>query len=106
MKLWTKEILKRIPNIGQTEKIPVEDKIIHVKFFGGCAASWYIAEYDPETGEMFGFADLYGNGDGEWGYIDFNELKSIRFPPFRLPVERDMHFGPVKFSEIKHLQRV
>jgi hypothetical protein len=60
-------------------------------------ADWYICEYDPTTGEAFGYADL-GTGHGEYGYIDLNELEQFRsfsFAGGNFPalVERDLDFA-------------
>ena len=73
----TQEQLDRIPNLYDSEHIPLRDKTIWLHFFlAGC--DWYICEYDGED-LFFGFAIL--NGDlinAEWGYVSFNELKSIK----------------------------
>lgn len=61
-----------------------------VKFFGGGACTWLITEYNPEERMFFGLCDL-GMGFPEMGYVSRDELEALRFPPFRLPVERDAH---------------
>lgn len=61
-----------------------------VKFFGGSACTWLISEMDEDE-IMFGLCDL-GFGTPELGSVSYAELKDIRFPPFGLPVERDMHW--------------
>lgn len=63
-----------------------------VKFFNPCgAATWLITEMQDD-GTMYGLCDL-GMGFPELGYVDYNELCSIR-GPFGLGIERDMHFKP------------
>lgn len=109
MKLFTAEIKKKLPLIGEVE----DDKNapIIVKFFGGASYSLYVVAADvylKDQDEPVRYSDvkddtqiedihLYGYVTGlqvdEWGYTSFNELNEIRFPPFSLPVERDMHFG-------------
>jgi len=69
---------------GSTDHYPV------VKFFGG-SCTWLISEMDAD-GIMFGLCDL-GMGCPELGSVSFAELQEIRFPPFRLPVERDRHWS-------------
>lgn len=33
----------------------------------------------------------------EWGYFLFSQIKDLKFPPFRLPLERDLYAsGTVK----------
>ena len=70
-----------------------EDTAPVVKFFGG-AATWLFNEYNPETECFYGLCDL-GNG-AELGYVDMNELKGIKIPPFGLGVERDYYFETTK----------
>lgn len=62
-----------------------------VKFFGGSAGTWLLSEVDPNTGIAFGLCDP-GLGSPELGYVDLQELADVRFPPFRLPIERDLSF--------------
>jgi hypothetical protein len=44
---------------------------------------------DDDT--MYGLCDL-GMGYPELGYVSLSELQSLKFPPFNLGVERDLHF--------------
>ncbi len=92
MKLMTKVIENKLiknskinqESGGENDFIPV------VKFFGGGACTWLITEYDPETRMFFGLCDL-GQGFPELGYVERKELEAVRFPPFGLPIERDMY---------------
>ena len=93
MKLFTKEILVKLPPIGSTGEMEPEDIKVPLKLFGGGACSWYITEYNPETKEAFGFVTLGDPQMAELGYISIAELEEIKFPPFNLGIERDMHFG-------------
>jgi len=61
-----------------------------VKLFGGGACTWLISEMDKD-GIMFGLADL-GMGTPEMGSVWLTELEEVRFPPFGLPIERDLHW--------------
>jgi len=91
MKLLTQDIIRKFPPIGATDGKNPKDVEIIAKFFTPDAqASWYATEYDPRTGEMFGWADM-GMGMGELGYFDFNEIKRLR-GKMGLPVERDLYF--------------
>jgi hypothetical protein len=99
MKILTKEILKRLPKLYATEKIKLEDKEVHVKFFNPCGAqTWYGIEYDG-VDTFFGYVDLFGQGDGELGYFSINELMSLKLCA-GLKIERDKWFGRCKLSEI------
>jgi hypothetical protein len=72
----SKERLARIPRLYETEQSPLKDKLIHLHcFIGGC--DWYLAEFDGED-LFWGFAHLGDDHCAEWGYISFNELKSIK----------------------------
>ncbi len=64
-----------------------------VKFFNPYgAATWYATEYDPETGNFFGYVDLGDRRFAELGYFSLEELESIKLPG-GLGIERDIHFG-------------
>ena len=57
-----------------------------------------ITDYEGEQNEdgdweFFGKVTLYGDGEWEWGYFTLAELQEIRFPPFGLPIERDIYLG-------------
>jgi hypothetical protein len=78
-KMWnepSKNRLKKMPGLYETEGIALKDKQIHLHFFIG-SADWYIAEYDGED-LFWGFAHLGDDQCAEWGYISFAELKSIK----------------------------
>lgn len=73
----TKSRLALLPRLYETENVPPLDKLIQLHFFiGGC--DWYIAEFDGDD-TFFGFAILHGDLDNaEWGYVSFDELKSLK----------------------------
>jgi len=73
----SKERLAKIPKLYETEHTPLNEKLIYLHFFiRGC--DWFIAEYDGND-MFFGFAVLNNDFDmAEWGYLSFNELKSIK----------------------------
>lgn len=97
MKLLIKEIEKRLPKLYATEGVPLEDKILQVKYFTPWTNwTWYGVEYDPESKTFFGY--VQGIED-EWGYFNLTELESIK-GMFGLKVERDLHFKPVAYKEI------
>ena len=113
MLLMTKEIeeaLRKHPLHSQDGK-GMNAKVI-VKFFGGSAANWLITEGEPQpNGDwlLYGFVTLglpdeYEKGKllWEWGYVTLNQLKEIRFPPFKLPIERDLSVKPCK-SKVRDL---
>jgi len=96
MMLMTKEIATRIPALRAQEN--VEDPIVHVKFFDPTGSwTWYATEYDPATGEMFGW--VHGHED-ELGYFSLIELAGLKVS-FGLGIERDRGFKPTPLSKIK-----
>lgn len=91
--LITKEIASKLPALYTNDSKPAEEIKVPLKLFNPIGAGyWYITEMNPETGIMFGWADLgFGPGCAELGYIDLNELKSLRLP-LGLSIERDRHW--------------
>jgi hypothetical protein len=92
MKFLTKDLERKL--IANYEANKNNEGIDHkpvVKFFGGAACTWLISEYDYKSGLMFGLCDL-GAGFPELGYVSRDDLEDLRFPPFGLPIERDLHF--------------
>ena len=113
MLLMTKEIeeaLRKHPLHSQDGK-GMNAKVI-VKFFGGSAANWLITEGEPQSNGdwlLYGFVTLglpdeYEKGKllWEWGYVTLNQLREIRFPPLKLPIERDLSVKPGK-SKVRDL---
>lgn len=94
MKLLTKEILGRLPKLGETSE--QSDPIVQVKFFTPDGQwTWYGTEYDGKD-TFFGF--VIGLED-ELGYFSLSELREVR-GSLGLPVERDMYFNPCPLSKV------
>lgn len=90
MKLLTKEILKKVPALYSQDG-KGEEAIAYAKFFNPTGAgTWYMTEYNPETGEAFGKVVLH---DTELGYFSVPELQTIKVG-FGLGIERDISFKP------------
>ena len=100
----SKSRLKKIPGLYETEDVPLKDKLIYLHFFiAGC--DWYIAEYDGK-GLFWGFAILNNDfQNAEWGYVSFNELRSIKLRGY---IEVDCEIEEVwqvrKASEIEKIR--
>jgi len=95
----TKEELKQIPKLYETEKTALPDKLVYLHFFIA-GSDWFIVEYDSKKEIFFGYAVL--NNDyqcAEWGYISFKELKELKID--FVEVDRDLHWKIKKVSEIK-----
>ena len=96
----SKRQLTKLPKLYETESAPLKDKIIHLHFFIG-GSDWFIAEYDASEDLFWGFAILnqdYQNA--EWGYINFNELKSIKVQGW-LEIDNDLHWTPKPSKEVE-----
>ena len=111
-KLLTKDIIKRMPlDVEDAESAPVI-----VKFFGGGSYRLYVitAHAHLESGEEVKLSDIngkpvedihyYGYVTGlhcdEWGSTSDNELRALKFPPFGLGIERDMHLGNITVKQV------
>ena len=91
-----------LPPLDSTDSTPFAEKTIIARIFAlRSAATWLIAEYDPEEKVAFGYADLFGQGSSggaEWGYVSIEELESLKF--MGIPrVELDAHFSPRRFAD-------
>ena len=103
MQLMTKQIKEKLLHNGDVTNRGNDHKPV-VKFFGGGSCTWLITEMDSADDDtLFGLCDL-GMGYPELGYVSLEELKSMRFPPFGLGVERDLHF--YAFKPLSHFTRV
>jgi hypothetical protein len=95
--LLTKSLKARFKKVGKQE---TSDPIIIAKFFNPCGAeTWYITEYNEEENMCYGY--MTGSWDKEWGYFSMAELESIRGLILGLPIERDLYFNGVRFSQLK-----
>jgi hypothetical protein len=104
----TKEELLKIPKLYSSEHTPIEDKIIYMHFsiyFGNAGMDWWIAEYSQEENIFFGFANHNDPESAEWGYVSFEELKSIKIGG-ALELERDLNWIPKKVSQIEGIRNI
>lgn len=72
-----------------------ENAIIHLHYFAGGQANWWITERDkePVQHQAFGLADLFGDG-GELGYISIVEILQNRG-------ELDLHWIPKTIKQLR-----
>ena len=100
MKMLTAKNKKDLPKLYATDKTPLAEKIIIVKFF--CPWSnwtWYVFEgQETENGDYEFFGMVEGH-EKELGYFTLGELESIR-GPFGLKIERDRGFENVEYSKV------
>ena len=88
MKLLTKELLKKLPPIGHSIETKEEPQAIVKWFTPDSNWTWYVAEYNPETGMCWGLVDGF---EKEFGYFTIDEIQKLK-GPLKLPIERDMWF--------------
>jgi hypothetical protein len=96
MQLLTDAIKKALPDLYTTEKTPLDEKEIIVRFFNPLGnQSWEVAEGCEEDGDWIFFAkcDL-GFGCAEWGYVTLSELESVQ-SGLGLGIERDICVGDI-----------
>jgi len=86
-KFFTAE-MTRWPKIGTHQDTPLAEIPIVGHFFAG-PFDFYAAEYDPQTGEAWGFTRINGLGEGEWGYTSMCDLEEQLIGPFKQPIERE-----------------
>ena len=115
-KLLTKAIQDALPALYATNRVPLDDKIVHVKFFNpyGCA-TWWAVEGGPETDDegeevdftFFGAVDLGMTEEPEWGYFSLRELEEteVRMGRHMLPLERDCWWTPKSWAEVRESLR-
>lgn len=73
------------------------DHVARVKLFSR-AWTWYVTEYDPATGEAFGFVEGFAD---EWGYFDVRDLEALNRAKGYNVVQRDEHFEPAPVSRVR-----
>ena len=92
MKLLTKEILSKLKSNPRDDN----NNKPWLKLFNPCGSqTWLLSEIEEDGDTLFGLCDL-GMGSPELGYVSMAELRSIKFPPFGLPIERDLHWEAEK----------
>lgn len=98
MKLFTKEIDKQL--FAQYAKgSDLENQKVIAKIFNPYGRGvWYIINSDPNDPDyLWAIVDLF---DVEVGSVSRSELETLKVPPFRLGLERDMSFTPINAAEL------
>jgi hypothetical protein len=98
MRLFTKEIDKKLfeqyPLGGDLSKQKVVAKIFNPYGRG----TWYIINSDKNDPDyLWAIVDLF---EVEVGSVSRMDLETIKVPPFRLGLERDMSFTPINAQEL------
>ena len=100
MELLTKAIRRHLPALHATQAIPLNKKVVVVKFFTPDSNwTWYAVEFDGKDlfwGLVCGF-------EQEWGYFSLRELESVK-GKMGLPIERDRFFRPTLIRDISEVK--
>lgn len=100
MMLLTKENRAQLPALyAQDGK--GKDAVAYVKLFHPTSRyTLFVTEFDPEDGLLYGWCvSPLGPDCDEFGYSSLEELTALRAGPFKLPLERDLHFRPQTIAE-------
>ena len=99
-KLMTKEIGDKIPALYANENAHDHDSVLaHAKLFSPYTGwTWYVTEWDRETGLCFGLVEGF---EREIGYFDLTELAEATVFGGVPAVERDLHWKPKTLGEIR-----
>ena len=101
MKLLTEELKNQLPPLYSQENEP--DPMVICKFFHPMSTmTWYAIEGQPEGDDFMFFGWVHADFP-ELGYFSLNEMESVNV--MGLGIERDLHFTPMKLSEVKKLHR-
>lgn len=100
----SKERLANIPRLYETEHIPLKEKLVYIHFFLG-GSDWFGCEFDGQR--FFGFVILNSDFDmAEWGYFDFEELKSIKLNGWlEVDCEKEEFWKVRKAFEIENIRK-
>ena len=91
MKLMTKEIQEKLPELYSQDGKKKEEVGVVVKYFSPFSNwTWYITEGNKE-GDDYRFFGLVSGFEVEYGYVMLSELKSVT-GPMGLKIERDLNW--------------
>lgn len=100
----TMEQLNKLPRLGETENIPLEDKIVHLHFhIDQC--HWWAMEWDG-VDTFFGYVLL--NGwllDAEFGYFTLSELQKVKIDDW-LEAENDRTWIPRAVKDVGQIREI
>ena len=103
-KLMTKELGDTIPALYANENVEDYDAVLAVaKLFSPYNGwTWYITEWEAETGLCFGLVEGF---ETELGYFDLTEMAETTVFGSVPAVERDLYWKPQTLGEIRRQSR-
>ena len=98
--LMTKELGEKIPAIYANKNVESYDDVLAAaKLFSPFSNwTWFITEWDAETGTCFGLVEGF---EVEMGYFDLTELSEATVFGGVPAVERDLYWQPKTIGEIR-----
>ncbi|HLV00073.1 MAG TPA: hypothetical protein VKZ59_02325 [Acidobacteriota bacterium] len=91
MELLPKQLASNLPAIGSSLGIPLEDTIVHIRYFDSSTSwRWYVLEFDGKD-TFFGL--LISDHLVTAGQFTLTELQSIRNEDGHLSIRRDLEFS-------------
>ena len=100
MELLTKELREQLPPLYSQEQ--EVDPLVICKFFTPDSSwTWYPTEFDGQDVFFWWVVGL----ERELGYFRLSELLHAR-GPLGLAIERDLHFSPMRLSQVKQAHGV
>ena len=101
MKLLTKEILSKTPDLMDNDGLDANKVKVTAKFFDPTGSfTWFLTEIDKkDNNTCFGFVTSQFCPEGELGYFTINELESV-VGRMNLGIERDKFFSPKTLMDV------
>ena len=101
MKLLTKEILSKTPDLMDNDGLDANKVKVTAKFFDPTGSfTWFLTEIDKkDNNTCFGFVTSEFCPEGELGYFTINELESV-VGQMNLGIERDKFFSPKTLMDV------
>ena len=81
-----------VPNGTALDKVKCKVRLFNPTGIG----TWWIASYQPETGNVFGVAELHQREVGTFWLPELVEFRGR----FGLPIERDLYWKPQTVAEL------
>ena len=101
MKLLTKEILNKTPDLLDNDGLGTDKVKVTAKFFDPTGSfTWYLTEIDKsDKNTCFGFVTSEWLPEGELGYFTISELESVE-GHLGLGIERDKGFKSAILKDV------
>lgn len=99
--LLSEELRHKIPRLGSGSPQPLEERVVHVRFFDPTSNwRWYVLEFDGED-TFFGL--VLAGKSALTGQFTLSELEALCYESpgqGKIGVERDSYFRPVSVLEL------